>query len=170
MKFKVAGLLAVFTILMSVFLIPNAMALWWAPAPPKVVIPATTKVETTAEVTFTGTWSDYPISREFCSKVFSVDDTIHGTFTGTGLVDKYVVTLTNPKSLRIAITFYSGNTGFIKWLNGQVNYLGGSTDSWISSLGSVSMPTIYLQPGTYEFLVGFTQSSSAPVLYQFRIG
>jgi len=168
MRSKVA-VLAIFAALISVF-IPTVLAFWWAPAPPKVTIPVTTQVETIVEVTLTGTWSDYPILRDFCNKVFSVGDNIYGTRTGTGWVDKYVVTLTKAKTLRIGITFYSGNTGFIKWMNGAVNYIGGSTDSWISSRGTVVTPTLYLQPGKYEFLVGFTQSSRDPVPYLFKMG
>jgi len=170
MRSKVAVGLAILAVTMSVLLVPGVVAFWWAPPPPKVIIPATTKVETLTEITLTGTWQDYPISRDFCSKYFTVGDDIYGTITGTGWVDKYVVTLTKAKSLRMSISFKSGNTGFIKWLNGEVSYQGGTTDSWISSYGSVSIPTLYLQPGTYEFLVGFIQASGAPVSYQLKLG
>jgi len=169
MRPKVAVWASLFT-LMSLFLVSSAMGVWWGSPPPKVIIPESTKVETVAEITLTGTWLDYPISRVFCSEVFEVGDTIYGSFTGTGLVDKYVVTLNKAKSLRMSIKFYSGSTGFIKWLNGEVSYAAGSTDSWISNWGSVSMPILNLQPGTYEFLVGFTKAWGAPVLYEFKIG
>jgi len=170
MRYKMGGFLAIFTVLLSVFVVVNVKAAGGTSASSQVTIPASTLVETSADITFTGTWEDYYTSRQYCSQVFSVSDDIYGTFTGTGWVDKYVVTLTSAKLLRISISFRSGNTGFIKWMNGQVKYSDGSTDSWMSNSGSVSMPTLYLKPGTYEFQVGFTQASGAPMRYTFRIG